>query len=539
MGSRGSRVRLKLVIRWWLACACFAHAGLARAQGSAYVPIFDPAYDDLSVIVAHGLVTTAMVGDRPYSRLAFSRFVREAATQTDSSHTPRRVREALQRLVTRFGDGPLTNGSVRLAPFAATLSLADSRSRVMQSGYEPDVIDADLNPLLQRNGGRVLYDGLTLALEGGAMVERGRFAAEFTARGHSGLERGERMAGDVHLMTGYARAVAGPFALDIGRSPTLQGFGAHGGAMMTDNARPLDLIRLRAERPVRLPGLLRHTGQWQGVASVGSMGRNRDQPGSGVLLARLSNRPSRFVELGLNYMNVQGGEGSPEGTAGERWYDLFLFWNNGGFYNLSDKVVGADVRISIPSARLALYSNFLTTDDRGRFQQPAGGYWEDAIWTAGVERFGLGADGRLDLRLEARHTGPVPHTHYQYTSGITLDRRVLGDALGPNSSGVSLETTWTGMLSRLRVVFAVEEYSSDYFALRRIPGGGEWDFDWFPLRDGPEELRQRLTAEHMQFRGWRGLEVSVRGGYERITRFNFQPGARHGLHTIVSIRGLR
>lgn len=533
------RVKLLVAVRWCLACVCLTSAGAIRAQGSVYVPILDPAYDDLGVLIAHGLVTTVMVGDRPYSRAAFTRFVRQADSLAGASTSTPRIREALERLQSRFRKDSDSSKSVRLAPFSATLSMARSPSRAMQSGYEPDVIDADLNPLLQRNAGRVLFDGLTLAVEGGGAFERGRFAAELTARGHGGLDRIEKGAGDVHLLTGYVRAVAGPLAIDVGRTPMLQGFGVHGGAMLSDNARPLDLIRVRAERPVRLPGILRHAGAWQGVLSAGTLGRNRDQPGSGILVARLSNQPSRFVEFGLNYMNVQGGEGAPAGTAGERWYDLFLFWKNGGFYNLSDKAVGADVRVSVPSAQLALYANFLTTDDRGRFRQPAGGYWEDAIWVVGAERHGLGTEGRLDLRVEARHTGPVPHTHYQFTSGITLDRRVLGDALGPNSSGLLFEGTWTATQSRLRISVALEDYTSDYYALRRIAGGGFWDFDWFRIRNGPEERRQRVTADYLQFRGWQGLEVGVRGGYERVGGFDFKPGARHNVLALLTVRGLR
>jgi len=513
----------------------------AAAQATAYVPALDPAYADLDVLMSAGLVRDVMAGERPYSRAAFRRFVEEAGRRLETDPGSPRLAEALERLTRRFAadaDGrPST--PVRPTPVRVDLVAARSPYRAMRGGEAPSHLDASLNPLLQRNQGRIYDDGATAALEAGLDLEAGHMAGSFVPRAYLGVPRGPGGAhAEANVLSAYARAVVGPVALDVGRNNVTLGFGLDGGPMLSNNARGLDMVRLAADRPVRLPGPLSALGLWQASMAVADMGNDRDVPGAKLTVMRLSGRPSRYVEFGVNYLNLQGGEGAPAASFGERLRDLFLFWQDGGYLRISDKVAGADLRISVPQARSALYVNFLTTDDRGRFQQPAGGYWEDAIWLVGAEALGLGADGRTDVHVEWRHIGPRPHTHHQFTSGMTVDDRVFGDPLGPNAVGVTGGVDWTGPDARVRVTGAWERYSGDDFYWALIPGGGPWDFDWYRRADNPDEVRARLMVEYLRFAGWRELETSVRLGYEHVTRFAYTDANRNNVLARLSLRYL-
>ncbi|MDQ8162981.1 MAG: capsule assembly Wzi family protein [Gemmatimonadota bacterium] len=530
------------------------HVGVLHAQGrarptpqaTAYLPVTDAAYADLDALITSGFVTEPMVGERPYSRAAIRRFVAEAERRFATVSPPARAREALTRLRARVG-APVSDerGTSGAAPFlgrtpvAATLAATTSENRAMISGTRDDRIDAVVNPMLQRAQGRVLLDAATAAAEAGAFVERGHLAAEVSGRAYGGTPHTGGATGAVDLLTGYARAVAGPWALDVGRVPRVTGFGIHGGAMLSDNARALDLVQLRQERPVRLPGPFRHLGSWQASAYLADLGHDRDQPGSALLHMRLSARPTRHVEVGVSYLNQHGGRNAPPSLQWQRLLDIFLFAASGDDYEITDKVAAVDLRVALPALRTALYANFLTTDDRGRFSQPAGGYWEDAIWLVGAERVGLGPDARVDLRLEARHTGPRPHTHAQYSSGMTVDGLVLGDALGPSSSGITVQGDFTGAAARWRVELSSERYVGDLFHAADQPGGDEWNWDWFRLADNPDEARQRVLVNYLRFRGWRGYETSLRGGVERVTGFGYTTrGPRWGLLAQMTVRAL-
>jgi len=516
-------VRLIVVLAGWA-------PGLTPLAGQTtpYVPYLDPAYGDLDVLVARGLVRDVLLGQRPHSRAAFTRFVEEANRRVTGGVPPldRRSADALERLTERFASDDLDARLLRPRDANVEMSAASSPIRDLRSGADGS-IDGDLAPLLQRNQGRELVDGLTWAAEGAADVDGGLVAGSVRSRMWFDIPRGPAGAGaDVTLVEAYARTVIGPLGLDLGRNHVALGFGQDGGPLLSHNARGLDMVRLATDRPLRLPGPLRVLGLWEVSALVANMGHERDIPGSALTIFRLGGGPSRHVEFGFTYLNHQGGDGSPDASLRERLHDIFLFWSDGGVLSISDKVVGADLRVAVSPLRTELYVNVLTTDDRGRFSQPAGGLWEDAIWLAGARALGLGPDGGYDARVEWRHAGARAHTHHQFTSGLTLDRRVIGDALGPNATGVQLSVDRTAPSSIVSVTGAWERYSGDDFAWSLIPGGGPWDYDWYLVADNPDEIRKRLTID------WTGglrpetLATSVRLGYEHVTRYAYGSGNR-------------
>jgi len=215
---------------------------------------------------------------------------------------------------------------------------------------------------------------------------------------------------------------------------------------------------------------------------------------------RVSGRPSRFVGFGITSLNHHGGDGGPSATLRDRITDLFLFFRGGAAPLISDKVVGVDLRITLPAIQTELYVNGLPTDDRGHFTQAASGLWEDAIWLAGAE----------------------PHAHGQFPSGLTLDARVIGDALGPNASSVQGGADWTGSNFAIAFGAAFERYSGgDLRVLRIGPYTVSDNYSWIPVADNPDEIRKHITAEWTRFPDHTGLRTTLRLGYEHVTCFNF------------------
>jgi len=497
--------------------------GLA-AQSTPYVANLDPAYADLDVLVSRGLVRRIMLGERPYSRAAFARFVAEATERVMllDGGLDARSRESLERLSMRFGpEGSEEARIVRPRSLHADAAAADSPHRPTRPGAD-GFIDTTIDPLLQLQQGRVLEDGFTAGVEAGFDLAAGPVAGQARPRAWLGAPAGPEGAYvDVTLLEAYARAVWGPASLELGRNHVTVGQGTVGGTTLSHNARGLDMVRLSMDRPAQLPGPLRSLGLWQLSALLSYMGENRDVPGSYMSVFRMSSRPSRFTELGINYMNIQGGEGSPAGNWRDRFFDTFLFWKNGGYLEISDKLVGFDFALTVPALHSNMYVNFLTTDDRGRFKQPASGIWEDAIWVAGGRLFRVGPSGQFDLWGEWRHAGARIYTHHQFTSGVALDGLALGDPIGPNAASVQGGIDWTGSTSRVGVAAAWELYSGDDYAWGLLPGAVYPDFDWWRVADNPDETRWRFTTE------WNGpgpladLEATVRLGYERVTRFDY------------------
>ncbi|HSH76406.1 MAG TPA: capsule assembly Wzi family protein, partial [Longimicrobiales bacterium] len=454
---------------------------------------------------------------------------------------PPRVTEALERLARRFepAGSPAGRGPrfARLRRGLLDMAGADSPGRPLRTGADGS-LDAALNPLLQLNQGREIGDGYTLAVEAEVALGAGPVAGEVRPRAWLSTQRGPGW-GDASatLVDAYVRTVVGPVSAELGRNHATLGHGVEGGPMLSNNARGLDMFRLSADRPVHLPGPFRHLGLWQASALVSDLGDNRDVPGSVMTILRLSSRPNRFVELGVSVLNIQGGEGSPDATFGRRLRDALFPWSDAGVVQISDKVAGADVAISLPPLRTRLYANVITTDDRGRFQQPAGGLWEDAVWLVGSRVMGVGPGGRFDAHVQWRHAGARAHTHHQFTSGVTLDGRVIGDALGPNAAGVSGGVDWTGAASRISVTGSWERYSGDDFAWGLVysPAHMREVTDWFLVADNPDEIRKRLVVGWTRLDGFGAVQPSVRAGYERVTRFDYGTTGRSNVVLQASV----
>ncbi len=500
-------------------------AAAVEAQPTSYVPSLDPAYRDLDLLVAEGLVVDIIAGEKPHSRAAFARWIVEAQARADQLDRPlsARTEEAIERLARRFGTD--WGSGVRRA-FPGTLRgtyVEASAARAPNRGHHPDAnLDGILNPiLLQARQGREIVNGSTTAAEAWIDLNGNFLAAQFRPRIWLGIPRKpESTALSATFLEAYARTIVGPAAIQLGRGRLTLGHGQNGGPLLSENARGLDMLRIGMARPGRLPGILRFLGRWQLSGLFADMGDDRDVPGADLVVARLSGVPNRYLELGFNWMVLQGGEGARNANFWARLADTFY---KGPSHNQeSDKVGGADLRVTIPGARTMLYANFFSTDDRNRFQQSAGGYWEDAVWLAGGRVFGLGPGGRFDGWLEWVHAGPEPHTHSFYTSGLTLDGRLIGDALGPAAMSVTAGTDWTGSGSRLSVVGAWEHYSGDDWE-RRIytRNGKQVDTDWLRIGNNPDEIRKRLVFDWTRLPESGRIEVLVRLGYEHVTRFGF------------------
>ena len=129
------------------------------AQGSPYVPIMDASYSYLDGLVAIGLVEVPSLIQRPYSRLTFSKFIKQARRNLDTlPQTRERFREALAKLEREFASeiGLLNGDSVSLRNISdpavvmreirGDFTVARSPERLIRTAYSDNsFIDGVLN----------------------------------------------------------------------------------------------------------------------------------------------------------------------------------------------------------------------------------------------------------------------------------------------------------------------------------------------------------------------------------------------------------
>jgi len=507
------------------------------AQATPYVPNLDPAYQDLDALVADGLVKDEIHAERPYSRLTFARWTVEARGRAKAvGRLPARFSEALDRLEAEFAPEiaalcPDRRSACSILPRQAIVRQArgdvtwsNSPPRAVPAPQPSSRIDAALNPLLQDNQGRRLADGETLGLEGSLDVVMGHhFAGELYPRvWASNVVAGSNPGGTAGatLEDGYFRGLFGNLAVDLGRNQVEMGQSREGGPILSYNPRGLDLVRLSMDRPARLPWILRWLGPTDVSALVADLGRGSDTPHSKLIVFNGSIHPHPNFEFGATLENHQGGQNAPAATLKQRLEDIFLISPQGA--RISDKAFGANMRLTLPRLRTELYIEGMSTDDHSffRIEEWSQSLGTEAIWVAGLRRVGLGPGGRFDVWAEGRKSGVHPYTHHQFTSGMTLDGRILGDPIGVLAKGATVGVDWTGSESRVTVAGTWERYYGDSYKSTRRNGLSVL----VKTQDGPDETRERLTADWTNDMGTRRLFTRVRLGLEHVHQFDFVRG---------------
>jgi hypothetical protein len=238
----------------------------------------------------------------------------------------------------------------------------------------------------------------------------------------------------------YVGATVGNLTLTAGFMDRWWGPGWDGSLILGSNARPVPSIAIErkySERS-RLP-VLRWFGPWRASIALGQM------EGSGVALpdvrffaARLTAKPSHWLELGLSRTAQWCGEGRPCDASTFR--DLLLGRDNreptsSPSTEPGNQMAGYDLRVSSPWRALpvALYGQFIGEDEAGGLPAKFLGQLGAEYW-GGHERYGAWrvryeyADTSCSFSRE-RPQFNCAYRNGQYPQGYSHRGRIIGHAL--------------------------------------------------------------------------------------------------------------
>jgi len=410
---------------------------LSPASVSTNVPLGHWSYDAVEKLANYGLIDSSMLTIKPLSRLEMARHVGQALDALElMDDAPEVLRAILERL-TREYRGEL----IQLGVLEGTYG--GSRLKPLEDPYV-----------------KYLYAGKTPELENrrGDTFRRGsNYRAGFASRGtlwdtfafylhpeYAGAAEGDN---DVDLIEGYGKMGLGPFELEAGRDSLWWGPGHHGSMIMSNNARPFDMIKVSNPQPILLPWIFRVLGPVKAEWFLARLEADRDYPHANLTGLRVNIKPHPLVELGASRVALFGGHG----TAPLDFFDYFRPLLTTARYgeqeadgtNGADQIAGLDGSLLIPLPRNGLlrsvkfYADAAGEDAGGVFPYKWGNLW-------GVQFNDLFKTGRTDLRIEyADDIVPghpyVWYTHTVYTSGYTYEGRVIGHHMGPEARDLFLQ----------------------------------------------------------------------------------------------------
>jgi hypothetical protein len=542
-----SRSCLRRAAATLLLCTAARAAG---AQGTAIVPLSDPAYADVDRLAALGALDSAIIGQRPYSRRELARIVRLAAARGPTNAAGDRLRAApLRRLQARFGDAASDERRQPTAVLVDGAALSVGSTDAPRRGFSGSItrsLEATIGPLAERRLGTPAAPGQTAALElAHALAPTSWLAIQATERLEARAPRSDSLShGTAELLLGGARARYRNVALQVGREQIAWAQHAGDGLFLASDAPALDLVSLASDAPFRLPWLLRVFGPTQATLVVADLGPSVVRSHSKLLAYKVSVLPRRSLELGATFMNHYGGEGGRAAGLGAQLVDFLPFVDIFRSHNYtdttraldvdSDKLLGVDGRWRVAALSGLVLTTELLIDDFDVHRMPTMFTW-DGSQTFGAELPSLGAGSPLSLRVSAKHTGVRTYVHGTLSNGIATRGRLLGDELGPDAKSFGAEVGWhPDGPSRLTIEGRSAIYSSADYAT------DERGSSIRVRRVGPasNELRDRVIASVLsELRpGW---VLAARAAAERVRNADFAGGRRRDYAADVTLRFVR
>jgi len=407
----------------------------------------DATYDDLERLVTAGLADRTLLNTKPLSRVEAARIVARAIQkirrdEPEGLNLRRDLEPVLDRLIEEF--------KVELA--ALGVQVPDGVTPPGTFSFTP------IDRAQVFNG--LATHGFSLVNEQGSSVKRSfNMGLTFESRMQIGdfltfYVQPELLANEDYtaawLITGYAKLTLWNIELLVGRDSLAWGPGYRNSLLFSNNAAPLEQIRLGAAEPFLLPWIGEWVGPMKAMIFLAQLEERRDHRYAKLSGMRVTVSPATWLELGASRaVMFDGGDpwlpvskypaaifnpqfGDVRDHPEERTNNLFSVDGELRFRNLD--------RYYFPSRDLRLYGEFYWDDTCGECGPSSGvGHFFASNFlpkgstvgaVGGIHFLGLFGQDWLDARFEYARTSPESYNHDQFTSGYWTRGHVISDFIG-------------------------------------------------------------------------------------------------------------
>jgi membrane-associated phospholipid phosphatase len=292
------------------------------------------------------------------------------------------------------------------------------------------------------------------------------------------------------LLDAYVGLMFSNWQVSFGKQSLSWGPGNGGSMTLSNNAQPINMLRVNRTTPFKLPSILGwlgpirtefFLGQLAGqefllnpFGNVGQFGQSLS-PQPFIHGQKFSFKPTPNLEFGFFRTTIYGGPGYPL-TFHTLFHSIFSLGNeNAGVASKpGNRTAGMDLNYRLPGLRnwLTFYADGYTDD---QFSPVA--YADRSAWRAGLYLAQFPLVHNLDLRVEGVYTdnplgGNLGHGFYYFNftwrSGYTNNGTLLGSWIGREGQGAQAWSTYHfSPRSLLQFNFRHQKVSQEF-----IPGGG-------------------------------------------------------------------
>jgi hypothetical protein len=279
------------------------------------------------------------------------------------------------------------------------------------------------------------------------------------------------------LLDAYIAVNVDNWQILVGKQSLSWAPGVGGALLWSDNAEPVDMVRIVNSEPVRLPGIFKYFGPARVDQFIGRLDGYTFVPHPFIYGNKINFKPLANLELGFGRTVTLGGKGGDPFTPSNFLHSFFGQVTTSAAGVPGDSHSSFDWTFYVPKVRnyIVFYGDLYADDDFLPFlNQPKNPYHPGIF----ITRFpGI---SKLDLHVEAASTespgwkfvnqGDLNYWNFTYRDGYTNDGNLIGNTVGRNGRTIQAWFTyWFSPRNTLQFSYKHNSVSADF-----IPGGGAW-----------------------------------------------------------------
>jgi len=522
----------------------FDRPPIAEHMGSTYMPLDSWVYPALDRLAALGFIRGAFVGLKPWTRMECARLIEEASSgSAEDGGDNRDIAAMFVRLREEFVDEfRLLDGGRN-----SGVHLDSVYSRVVSISGPALTDSLHFGQTLSYDFGRPFGRGTSTQVGGAFRFAQGPLAiylrAEFqhapSIPAPSDAVRtliAERdqvpeppavprdTINRARLLDAYVALKVGKWQISAGRQSLSWAPGPGGSLLWSDNAEPIDMVRITNPEPFRLPSVLGLLGPVRVDHFVGRLEGHGYIPHPFVYGQKINFKPIPSLEIGFGRTITIGGKGGDPFTWGnfvDSYFGRVVTPPGQGPSVPGDNHVSMDWTFYVPKVRnyLVFYGEVYADDDLIPWQNPAKNPYRPGLYVTRIPGI-----PKLDFHVEAASTespgfhsgnrGNLNYWNSKYRDGYVNNGNLLGNTVGRDGRSIQYWFTyWFSPRNTLQFAYKHNSVSADF-----VPQGGAW--------------QDYGLAHQVQFRS--GLYIKSNLQYEHISRYPLLfDGREHNTAAVV------
>jgi hypothetical protein len=518
----------------------FAEDAEASRQGlpdknaaSTFVPLDSWVYPAFDRLISMGFATSALQGLKPWTRIECARLTEEVGDAlleyTRADHDPEEQAVQLHETLEReFSQEIAVLNGARNQSFAVDsiyTRVMSISGPILTDGFNfgGQTISYDFGRPFRRGTNALV--GVSVRGSEGPLAIFFRFEyqhspsapgfpdsiLQFISRNNGQPLQAAHPFGSVNradLLEGYLSFDHSGWQVSAGKQAMSWGVGEGGSMLLSDNAEPLNMIRLTRVIPAELPGFLRIAGPFRTEWFLAKDNGGSVVPHPLMYGQKFSFSVARFLEVGFG-RTVFLGRG-PGAMAGDPFTTLnflrsFFAINSSFKAGVPGSNQGSlDFNLDVPGLNhsVSLYADLYTKDVPIYIADPPTGSYRAGMYFPRIPHA-----SRMDFRFESTSTeSPVFGTPYGgllnyynggYRDGYTNDGQLMGNVVGRQGR---IFQAWSAIhfsaVHQIQFSFKDQQVDPHF-----VPGGGLWQ-DYIvshaiQLRSG-FYVKSSMQFEHIQ-----------------------------------------